>query len=336
MSSLPLVAGLAAAHAPLLDDPLQILTDPAGWVGSWLSKAAVGQVTGNNWPGQLFSDAFNFTGFDAPQDCTGGGGLCNYFAIWNTLKASGYLVLALALMFRLFVVLFDPRKQVGVAQWLVADVLIRGSVAILAINVSYAVLSLLMHASIDIGGALYDNIIGIGFANFSGPDGLARALTALLANSPPIPMLLEIVVMIYLTILIVASRVALLFAIAVGPLLIPIYAYSGQSSLILWWLRLVGQGLLVPVAMGALMGVALTVCLTVQSTVGGLLGAVFGTVTTVAILWFVGHAIHQLLRFMFPGHQGFVGGFVLWHGRAQFAQTQGRSVTSRLMSLGRG
>jgi hypothetical protein len=318
-------------HGLLLDDPLQVLTDPAAWVGSWLAKAAVGSVQGHDWPGQLFSDALSFTGLDAPADCTGAGGTCTYFAIWSTLKASGFLVLALALTFRLLTVLFDPRKQVGVAQWLVADVLVRGSLAVLAIDVSYPVLAFLMHASIDIGGGLYGDIVSIGLASFSGPGGLARALTALLANEPPIPMLLEVLVILYLTVLVVASRVAVLFAIAVAPLLIPLWAFSGQSTLFVWWLRLVAQGLLVPVVLGALMGVALTVCLTVQSAPAGLLAPISGTVTTVAVLWFVGHAIRQLLAFLFPAHQGFVAGFVLWHDRAQ----AGGRLASSLSRLGR-
>ncbi len=89
---LPLVA-----HAPaLVDDPLQVITDPAGWVASWLWPAIFGkdQVAQPTWPGDLFARAFFFTGIDV-NECSGGGN-CSTFTIWSALQTTGYLVLAAA------------------------------------------------------------------------------------------------------------------------------------------------------------------------------------------------------------------------------------------------
>ncbi len=333
---LPLVASLA--HGPMLaDDPLQVITNPPAWVQTWLWGSLFGQdqVQGTGWLGDLFSRAFFFSGFDAPVDCTGGGGNCNYFAVSSALRTSGLVVLGLALMFRMCTVLFDPRKQVGVSQWLVSDVLIRGSIAAAAINLSYVTLAYLMHGSIDIGNALFEDIMSIGWPNFAGPQGLQRALTTMLSNIAPLPLLVESAIVLYLTVLLVASRVAMLFAIAVAPLLIPLYAFSGNNSLVLWWLRIVGQGLLVPLVVGPLLAIALAVIITVESTPAGLLGPVFGTVTAVASLWFVGHAIHQLLRYLFPGHSGFLGGFIMMNNRATQVRSMASGAGRSVMNAGR-
>jgi hypothetical protein len=312
---------LVAAHAPYLDDPLQIVHDPTAWIASWLGKAVAGNqaVDHPGWLGDLFSNAFSYTGFEAPANCTGGGGSCTYFAIWRDLQASGYVVLGMALLFRLLKVVMDQRRRTGLAQFLVTDVLIRGSLAAFAINVSYAALTQLMHGSIAIGSALFEDIMSIGFANFSGPNGMHQASIALFSNVPPIPLLFEAVVVLYLTILVIGSRVAMLFAIAVAPLLIPIYAYSGQSSLAVWWLRIVGQGVLVPIVLGTLFAVAMSVILvTDASTAASSIGPLLGPVTAVASLWFVGHGIRELLRFLFPGHSGFVSNVVTTHQRTTY------------------
>ncbi len=317
--------GLAAvvAHAPFLDDPLQIVHDPTVWVAGWLGKAVAGNqaVDHPGWLSDMFANAFTYTGFDAPVSCTGGGGSCTYYAIWHDLQASGYVVLGMALLFRLFKVVTDQRRQTGLPQFLVTDVLIRGSLAAFAINVSYIALAQLMHGSISIGGALFEDIMSIGWANFAGPDGMHRATAALFSNVPPIPVLFEAVVVLYLTILVVASRVAMIFAISVAPLLIPIYAYSGQSSLVVWWLRLVGQGLLVPIVLGALFAVAMTVILTTQtSTAASSIGPLLSPLTAVASLWFVGHSVQHLLKHLFPGHSGFMSGMINVHQRTTYVR----------------
>jgi len=318
-----LILDLAAltAHAPLLDDPLQIVHDPTAWVAGWLGKAVAGNqaVDHPGWLSDLFSGAFTYTGFDAPASCTGGGGGCTYFAIWHDLQASGYVVLGMALLFRLFKVVTDGRRGTGLPQFLVTDVLIRGTLAAFAINVSYIALAQLMHGSITIGGALFEDIMSIGWANFSGPDGMHRASLVLFSNVPPIPALFVSAVVLYLTVLLVASRVAMIFAISVAPLLIPIYAFSGQSSLVVWWLRLVGQGLLVPVVLGALFAVAMSVILTTESSAGASsIGPLLSPLTAVASLWFVGHSIQHLLKHMFPGHSGFMSGMINAHSRSTY------------------
>ncbi len=292
-----LAGALLLAHAPFLDDPLQVIHDPVAWVMQWLGRSIAGTAADKpGWVSGLFASAFSFSGFDAPTDCRQGPAACTYFSIWFDLRSSGYVVLGVALLFRLFKVLTDPTKQTGVAQWLVADVLIRGSLAGLAIEVSYVTLADLLHGSIILGGALFEDIMSIGWANFAGPGGVQRAEIAMWANSAPLPLLLEGGVALYLVVLTLASRVAMLFAIALAPLLIPIYAYSGQSSLVVWWLRIVGQGLLVPIVLGPLLAVALSVILTAQtSQAATAAGPLLGSVTAIAGLWFVAHAIQQLV-----------------------------------------
>lgn len=306
-----MLAQLTLVQAPLLVDPLQILNDPAAWIESWLGSAVAGNQAVNHpgWLADLFSNAFYYTGFTAPTDCQQRIGSCTDFGIWSALQSSGYLVLGLVLMFRLVKVMTDPRRQVRLGQWLVTDVLIRGSLAAFAISVSYLALAQLMQGSISVGGALFENIMSVGWANYSGPGGMSRATATLFSNVPPIPLLFEALVVLYLTLLVVASRVAMLFAIAVSPLLIPLYAYSGDNALITWWLRIVGQGLLVPVVLGALFAVAMAIILaTDSSTAGAAIGPLFGPVTTVASLWFVGHAIRNLLSHLFPSHRTFYQG----------------------------
>jgi hypothetical protein len=325
LDHVPAAYGLLDAHAPLLDDPLQVITDPIGWIQSWLWPAMFGkdQVAQQNWLGDLFSRAFYFTGLEA-GNCSGpGGGTCSTFSIWSALQVSGYLVLAMSLMFRMLRVWFDPGKQRTIAQFLVSDVVIRGSIGVLAINVSYAVLAMLMHSSIVIGNALFDNIMSVTTAQFAGQSGLSSGVSAILSPANlPIPVILETLVVLYLTALLLASRVAIIFAIAVAPLVIPLYAYSGQNSMIVWWLRLVAQGLLVPIVMGALFAVALVVIQGVNGVQAGPIAPLLGTVTAVVALWFVGHAIRQLLSHLFPNHQGLLYGAAGLQGRAAFVRAR--------------
>ena len=327
---------LVAHHAPaLVDDPLQVITDPAGWVASWLWAAIFGkdQVAQPTWAADLFARAFFFTGLDA-SDCSGGGGRCSSFSIWSALQTTGYLVLAMSLLFRMIRNMVDEDSR-PVAQWLLFDVIIRGAFGIAAINVSYAVLAMLMHSSIVIGGAVFDTIMSVTTGSAGGEAGLRQALTGVLSpvNLPPIPLILETLVLLYLIALLVASRVAIIFAIAVAPLVLPISAFSTENSLVLWWLRLVAQGLLVPVVMGALFGVALVLIQGVGGVAGGALAVLLGTMTAVVSMWFVGHSITHLLRHLFPGHNSFLGGATTLQNRARFVSAQVATVTRPVTAL---
>ncbi|HSR26442.1 MAG TPA: PDZ domain-containing protein, partial [Candidatus Eisenbacteria bacterium] len=177
------------AHAPaLIDDPLQVLTDPAGWVASWLWGAIFGKdaVAQPNWPADLFARAFFFTGLD-PGDCSGGtgGGNCSSFSIWSALQTTGYLVLAAALMFRMLRDMFDPGKR-PLAKWLVFDVVARAAFAVAAINVSYVVLAALMHSSIVVGGALFDSIMSVTTGSAADEAGLQRGDVIMSINREPV------------------------------------------------------------------------------------------------------------------------------------------------------
>ena len=304
LEHLPLVV-----HAPLLDDPLQVITDPAGWVASWLwpaifGKDAVGQP---DWVAGLFARAFFFTGLDASQ-CTGpGGGTCASFSIWAALQTTGYLVLAMAMMLRMVRMMVDARA--GVARQLISVVLLRGALGVAAINVSYAALAMLMHSSIVVGGAVFQTIMSVATANAGGEAGLRNAIAGILSPANlPIPLILETLALLYLIVLLLASRVAIIFAIAIAPLVIPMYAYSTDSTLLVWWLRLVGQGLLVPIVMGALFPVALLIIQAVNSVPDGSLALLLGTMTSIVSMWFIGHSITHLLRHLFPNHRNLLGG----------------------------
>lgn len=308
LEHVPLVIQLVI-HAPLLDDPLQVITDPAGWVASWLwpaifGKDAVGQP---DWIANLFARAFFFTGLDASQCSAPGGGACSSFSIWSALQTTGYLVLAMALMLRMVKTWAERRLDGG---WtLLYEILIRAAVGVAAINVSYVALATLMHSSIVVASAIFDTIMSVTTANAGGQAGLSHAIAGILSPANlPIPLILETLALLYLIALLLASRVAIIFAIAVAPLVIPIYAYSEDNSLLVWWLKLVGQGLLVPIVMGALFPVALIVIQAVNSVPDGALALVLGTVTAIVSMWFIGHSITHLLKHLFPGHKNFLGG----------------------------
>jgi len=325
------------AHAPaLVDDPLQVITDPAGWVASWLWAAIFGkdQVAQATWPGDLFARAFFFTGMDA-SDCGAGarGGNCSSFSMWSALQTTGYMVLATALMFRMLRNMADPDKR-PVSKWLVYDVIIRAAFGIAAINVSYAVLAMLMHSSVVVGGALFDNIMSVTTANAGGEAGLRQSISGILSPANlPIPLILETFVLLYLTALLLASRVAIIFAIAVAPLVLPIYAFSGQNSMVLWWLRLIGQGLLVPVVMGALFAVALIIIQAVNGVGGGAMAPLLGTVTAVVSLWFVGHTIGHLLKHLFPNHGAFLANANTATSRYGYVRSRVGNVLSPVTSI---
>jgi hypothetical protein len=255
----------------------------------------------------MFAQVFNFTGLDAPLDCERSQsttGTCAFFGIWRATAVASGIVLTLALLLRMCTVLFDSRRQVRVAQWILADVVIRGMVAIVAVQVSYFVLAYGMHGAIVIGAQLFELTTGS-----SSQDALSNQVNDLLKlHSAPLTQLAIIALMVYLTVLIAASRVAMLFAIAIGPLVIPVYAYSRSSELLVWWTRIVSQGILVPLAAGPLLGVALVAIHTVQASSGGLMSIPVGAITAIASLWFVGHAIQKLLGYMFHGHKSVVHG----------------------------
>ncbi|HEY7200066.1 MAG TPA: hypothetical protein VIC57_07645 [Candidatus Dormibacteraeota bacterium] len=327
---------LVAHHAPaLVDDPLQVITDPAGWVASWLWAAIFGkdQVAQPTWAADLFARAFFFTGLDA-SDCSGGGGRCSSFSIWSALQTTGYLVLAMALLFRMIRNMVDEDKR-PVAQWLLFDVIVRGAFGIAAINISYAVLAMLMHSSIVIGGAVFDTIMSVTTGSAGGEAGLRQALTGVLSpvNLPPIPLILETLVLLYLIALLVASRVAIIFAIAVAPLVLPISAFSSENSLVIWWLRLIAQGLLVPVVMGALFAVALVLIQGVGGVAGGALEPVLGTLTAVVALWFVGHSIGHLLKHMFPNHKSLMANAATAQGQFAYVRSQIGAAISPVTSI---
>jgi hypothetical protein len=306
LEHLPLVV-----HAPLLDDPLQVITDPAGWVASWLwpaifGKDAVGQP---DWIAGLFSRAFFFTGLDASQ-CTGpGGGTCSSFSIWSALQTTGYLVLAMALMLRLVRMVVNPDWRPFGAKWFLHSVILRGAVGVAAINVSYALLAMLMHSSIVVGGAVFQTVMSVATQNAGGEAGLRNAISGILSPANlPIPLILETLALLYLVVLLLASRVAIIFAIAIAPLVIPIAAYGEDSSLFVWWLKLVAQGLLVPIVLGALFPIALIVIQAVNSVPDGSIALLLGTLTSVVSMWFIGHTITHLLKHLFPNHKNFLGG----------------------------
>jgi hypothetical protein len=306
LEHLPLIV-----HAPLLDDnPLQVITDPAGWVASWLWPAIFGQdaVGQPNWVANLFARAFFFTGLDS-ADCTGpGGGSCSSFTIWSALQTTGYLVLAMALMLRIFKMWAD--RELGGGWGPLFQIIIRGALSVAAINVSYVALALLLHSSLVVAGGIFDTVMSVTTAGAAGEAGLSHAIAGILSPANlPIPLILETLALLYLIVLLLASRVAIIFAIAVAPLVIPIYAYSESASLLVWWLKLVGQGLLVPILIGALFPVSLIIIQAVNAVPDGSLAAILGTVTTIVAMWFIGHTITHLLKHLFPGHKNFLGGF---------------------------
>jgi hypothetical protein len=319
---LSLASALAAAHAPMLvDDPLQVITDPAGWVASWLWPALFGKdaTAQPTWAADLFARVFFFTGLD-PSACSGGtGGNCSSFNIWSALQTTGYLVLAMALMLRMV-------RQVwggggGLAKGLVWTIIVRAALGVAAINLSYVALSGLMHSSIVIAGVLFDNIMAITTGGAQGEEGLRQALAGILSfGNFPIPLILETFVLLYLMALLIASRIAIIFAIAVAPLVVPIWAYNGSVTLLSWWLRLVGQGLLVPIVMGALLPVALIVIQAANGVQIGIVAPLFGTITAIVAFWFVGHAIRQLIGHLFPEHRGFVAGASTAQGRYRWVR----------------
>jgi hypothetical protein len=311
------------AHAPLLDDPLQVISDPAGWVASWLWPALFGkdQVAQPNWIGDLFARAFFFTGLDA-STCSGGtGGNCSSFSIWSALQTTGYLVLAMALMYEL-ARSFAPgrmRSTTGTV-WII---IIRAALGVGAINVSYAALAMLMHSSIVVGGALFDNIMAVTTAGAGGEAGLRAAIGGILSPANlPIPLILETLVLLYLTGLLLASRVAIIFAIAVAPLVVPLWIVTGQTSIVGWWLKLVGQGLLVPIVMGALFAVALVVIQAVNGVQAGPVAPLLGTVTSIVAMWFVGHSVSHLLKHLFPKHDSFLAGASTLQSRTGFVRNR--------------
>jgi hypothetical protein len=329
LSFLPLVV-----HAPLLDDPLQVVTDPAGWVASWLWPAIFGKdaVGTPDWAAALFSHAFFFTGLDASQ-CTGpGGGTCSSFSIWSALQTTGYLVLAMAMMLRMIKTWSERRMDGG---WgLLYEIPIRGALGVAAINVSYVALAMLMHSSIVVGGTVFDTIMSVTTGNAAGESGLRQAIAGILSPAGlPIPLILETFALLYLTALLLASRVAIIFAIAVAPLVIPLYAYSNNNSVLLWWLRLVAQGLLVPVVMGALFAVALVLIQAVNGVQGGPMAVLLGTMTAVVSMWFVGHSITHLLKHLFPQHSSFLGGAATLQSRTGFVRNQVSTVTRPVTAL---
>jgi len=325
---LPLIA-----HAPLLDDPLQVITDPAGWVTSWLWPAMFGkaQVAQPDWASGLFANAFFFSGLD-PSACHGGGANCSSFSIWSALQTTGYLVLAMSLMLRLVKTMVDAHQPV--ARVLLFDVIVRAGLGVAAINLSYAALALLMHSSIVVGGALFDNIMSVTMANATGQAGMQLAISGILSPANlPIPLILETLVLLYLTALLLASRVAIIFAIAVAPLVIPIYAYNSNNSMLVWWLRLVGQGLLVPIVMGALFAVALAVIQAVNAIQGGAMAVLLGTVTTIVAMWFVGHSIVHLLKHMFPEHKTFLANAGAAEGKFNYVRGRVGTVVAPVVNF---
>jgi hypothetical protein len=321
-------------HAPLLDDPLQVITNPAGWVASWLWPAIFGKdaVGSPDWAATLFSHAFFFSGLDASQ-CTGpGGGTCSSFSIWSALQTTGYLVLAMAMMLRMIKTWAERRMEGG---WsLLYEIPIRGALGVAAINVSYVALAMLMHSSIVVGGTVFDTIMSVTTANAAGEPGLSHAIAGILSPADlPIPLILETLVLLYLTALLLASRVAIIFAIAVAPLVIPLYAYSNNNSVLLWWLRLVAQGLLVPVVMGALFAVALVLIQAVNGVQSGPMAVLLGTMTAVVSMWFVGHSITHLLKHLFPEHRSFLGGAATLQNRTGFVRNQVATVTRPVTAI---
>lgn len=325
-----------AVHAPLLDDPLQVITDPAAWVASWLWPAIFGKdaVAQPDWAASLFSRAFFFTGLDGSQCTAPGGGTCTTFSIWSVLQTTGYLVLAMAMMLRLVKTMLDEDARDGVARYLLVDVVLRGALGVAAINVSYVALAMLMHSSLVVGGVLFDSIMSVTTANASGQAGLQHALAGIISPANfPIPVILETFALLYLLVLLLASRLAIIFAIAVAPLVIPIYAYSEDSSLITWWLKLLAQGLLVPILIGTLLPIAIIVIQSVNAVSDGELAILLGMVTTIVAMWFIGHSIQRLLGHLFPEHRSFVHGAANAWGRGAFIGNRIRTAASPISAI---
>jgi hypothetical protein len=238
----------------------------------------------------------------------------------------------MAMMLRMIKTVAEKRNNGG---WgLLLEIPLRGVLGVAAINVSYAALAMLMHSSIVVGGTVFDTIMSVTTSGASGEPGLAHAVAGILSPADlPIPLILETLALLYLTALLLASRVAIIFAIAVAPLVIPLYAYSNNSSVLVWWLRLIAQGLLVPIVMGAMFAVALVLVQAVNGVDTGPMAVLLGTLTTVVSMWFVGHSIRQLVSHLFPEHRGFLAGASNLQGRTSFVRNQISNVTSPVVSL---
>lgn len=308
---------LSLAQLPLLDadtDPLQILRDPASWVNDWFWGSAFGVKHGDGyaWVGQSLDFLLRVGAAKPGQSCTAGSTDlgCVYFRIWQTMATGGDLLVALALTLRIVRVVSDRRKHRNTARLLIVDVAARGFPAVAAIQLSYTFLVFLLDQSIVLGTLLLDaSLSSIPNETLSLQAAIGQILGGL--NGGGLAILVTLLLFAYLMLLITGSRIAVLFGIAIAPLVIPAWVYSEKNDLFRWWARIIAQGLLTPVVLGGLLGVAL-VAIHTSSQLGGPLAGIIMLITAAGSLWFVGQAVHKLMGDLFHVHHGLMEGLVFF------------------------
>jgi hypothetical protein len=181
-------------------------------------------------------------------DCGGRPDGCAFVAAWQGLLPIGYLFLGLALLLR--VLRIAPQAGSRGASHVLLDVLPRVVVGGLAIPVSMHVLSDLGVLSLALANILCHVILG----SFDIPDGVA--LAEMVGGGMALAPFLIAGLLVYVGLLVVLSRLALIVVTIAAPLAIPAALYRGEARLATTWVRMLGSGLAVPVV--AAVGLAAT------------------------------------------------------------------------------
>jgi hypothetical protein len=212
--------------------------------------------------------------------------------LWTSAAAAGGGLAGVAAGARAIKLVVAPQEGPGRASVLLTDVVGRLVVTLGLIGLSWAGPIWIFNASAAVGGTMLKGFLDSGIST-DPVSGISNFLNTWALGVGWLTQAVAFVLCLYVFAVMVAARLLFLFAVVVGPLVIPLWAYSGKMQVLQWWGRLMLGALMAPIVGGAGVGIVAAFASAANGFLPGL-GAFLSLIVLVAGFWFVGGALREL------------------------------------------
>jgi hypothetical protein len=329
------VIPMLAAHLGAVPLVADVLTDPFGWLLGGLLRAMYGTDDGgavrqalDGWMGQLLDPSDPGNRFRLDAMC----GRCG--DIYGSLRPLGLFALALAVLTRVAAQALRGRHEGVAPVHLLADAGIRLLCGLAALQVTYPILDWLSAQSMvlaaEVGGLAFDVALRqVGAESVAAIVMGATGQSQIAGSSATV--LLTIYVG-YLSVMVVASRAAIIFCVLGAPFSVPAMAYAEDGRIALLWLRMLFFALALPVA--AVLCLTITAVVFAASLHVGQVGAI-PLVALLACIWISVKLVNGLMMATVRSVRGGVSGTLQAAGMGPAAQRLGAISREARRDIGR-
>ena len=212
--------------------------------------------------------------------------------LWTSAAAAGGGLAGVAAGARALKLVITPQEGPGRASVLLVDVLGRLVVTLGLIALSWEGPIWIFNASAGVGGTMLKGFLDSGISG-DPASGVSNFMNTWVLGVGWLTQAVAFVLCLYVFAVMVAARLLFLFAVVVGPLVIPLWAYSGKMQVLQWWGRLMLGALMAPIVGGAGVGIVAAFASAANGFLPGL-GAFLSLIVLGAGFWFVGGALREL------------------------------------------